>query len=125
MTFKSHTHEFTLYYVFNDESIKHYDGFYCAGGRVVIRNSHLEPKKKFNFFKNINIVFLLSSSYFDNNVNETRDDLTIMPIRTSGGLFDDLSWKDIHFELANQIKIIAKKHEIDIDEEAKKKFGNR
>lgn len=118
--FKIHSHEFMLDYVFNDDTIKHYDGFYCAGGRVVIKNSHLESKKKFNFFKNINILFLLSSSYFDNNVNETRDDLTIMPVRTSEGLFHDLSWKDIHFELANQIKLIAKKHQIDIEEEAKK-----
>ena len=118
--FKIHTHEFMLDYVFNDDTIKHYDGFYCAGGRVVIKNSHLESKKKFNFFKNINILFILSSSYFDNNVNETRDDLTIMPVRTSEGLFHDLSWKDIHFELANQIKSIAKKHQIDIEEEAKK-----
>ncbi len=121
--FKIHTHEFVLDYVFNDETIKHYDGFYCAGGRVVIRNSHLEPKKKFNSFKHIKILFILSSSYFDNNVNETRDDLTIMPVRTSEGLFDDLSWKDIHYELANQIKEIAKKHEIDIDEEAKKSLA--
>lgn len=118
-SFKIHTHEFTLDYVFNDENIKNYDGFYCAGGRVVVRNSHLEGKKKFNSFKNINILFLLSSLYFDNNVNETRDDLTIMPVRTSEGLFHDLSWKDIHNELANQIKEIAKKHEVDIDEEAK------
>ncbi|OHD84296.1 MAG: hypothetical protein A3D90_03160 [Sulfuricurvum sp. RIFCSPHIGHO2_02_FULL_43_9] len=121
--FKIHTHEFILDYVFNDETIKHYDGFYCAGGRAVIRNSNLEAKKKFNFFKNIHILFLLSSNYFDNNVNGTRDDLTIMPIRTNEGLFHDLSWKDIHVELANQIKEIAKKHQIDIDEEAKKSLA--
>lgn len=123
LPFKIHTHEFTLDYVFNDKSIKHYDGFYCAGGRAVIRNSYLEAKKKFNSFKNIKILFLLSSPYFDNNVNETRDDLSIMPVRTNEGLFHDLSWKDIHFELANQIKEIAKKHEIDIDEEAKKSLA--
>jgi len=121
--FEIKTHEFMLDYVFNDNNIKHYDGFYCANDIVVTRNSDLEAKKKFNSFKNINILFLLSSPYFDNNVNETRDDLTIMPIRTSEGLFHDLSWKDIHFELANQIKIIAKKHEIDIDEEAKKSLA--
>lgn len=121
--FKIHTHEFTLDYVFNDETIKHYDGFYCAGGRVVIRNSHLEPKKKFNSFKNIKILFLLSSPYFDNNVNETRDDLTIMPVRTNEGLFHDLSWRDIQLELINQIKEIAKKHDINIDEEAKKSLA--
>ncbi|MDD2830455.1 MAG: ATP-binding protein [Sulfuricurvum sp.] len=123
LPFKIHTHEFTLDYIFEDESIKNYDGFYCAGGRVVIRNSHLESKKKFHFFKNINILFLLSSKYFDNNVNETRDDFSIMPIRTNAGLFHDLSWKDIHEELVKKIKEIAKKHDIDIDEEAKKSLA--
>lgn len=122
--FMVRTHEFTLDYVFNDKTIKNYDGFYCAGGRVVIRNSHLEAKKKFNFFKNIHIVFLLSSKYFDNNVNQTRDDLTIMPKRTTNSdLFGNICWEDIHIELANQIKKIAKKHEIDIDEEAKKNLA--
>lgn len=122
--FMVRTHEFTLDYVFNDKTIKNYDGFYCAGGRVVIRNSHLEAKKKFVFFKNIRILFLLSSDYFDKNVNETRDDLTIMPKRTtSSDLFGNICWEDIHLELANQIKKIAKKHEIDIDGEAKKNLA--
>lgn len=118
--FKINTHEFILDYVFNDENIKHYDGFYCAGGRVVIQNSLLDIKKKFKSFKNINILFLLSSLYFNNNVNETRDDLTINPVRTNIRFFEDLSWKDIHSELSKQIKVIAKEHEIDIEEEAKK-----
>lgn len=120
INFKIRSHEFILDYVFNDNAIKTYDGFYCAGDRVVIRNSHLEAKKKFNFFKNINVLFLLSSKYFNNNVNETRDDLTIMPKRTNEGLFHDLSWQDIHVELANQIKEIARKYKIDIDGESKK-----
>jgi len=121
--FKINTHEFTLDYIFNDTTIKHYDGFYCADNRVVIQNSFLNIKRKFKSFKNINILFLLSSSYFDKNVNETRDDLTINPVRTSIKFFEDLSWKDIHSELSEQIKMIAKEHEIDIDEEAKKSLA--
>ncbi|WP_252970791.1 hypothetical protein [Aliarcobacter cryaerophilus] len=90
----------------------------------MIRNSYLESKKKFNFFKNINILFLLSSKYFDNNVNEIRDNLTIMPKRTTNNdLFSNVSWEDIHYALANQIKEIAKKNNIDIDEESKKSLN--
>ncbi|MCG3655570.1 ATP-binding protein [Aliarcobacter butzleri] len=122
--FKINTHEFILDYVVNDKNIKDYDGFYCANNRVVIKNSYLESKKKFNFFKNINILFLLSSKYFDNNVNETRDDLTIMPKRTiNNDLFGNISWEDIHYQLAIQFKEIAKKKNIDIDGEAKKSLN--
>ena len=122
--FNINTHEFILDYLFNDKNIKDYDGFYCANNRVVIRNSYLESKKKFNFFKNINILFLLSSKYFDNNVNEIRDNLTIMPKRTTNNdLFSNVSWEDIHYALANQIKEIAKKNNIDIDEESKKNLN--
>lgn len=122
--FNINTHEFILDYVFNNKNIKDYDGFYCANNRVVIRNSYLESKKKFNFFKNINILFLLSSKYFDNNVNEIRDNLTIMPKRTTNNdLFSNVSWEDIHYALANQIKEIAKKNNIDIDEESKKNLN--
>ncbi|WP_323588518.1 ATP-binding protein [Aliarcobacter butzleri] len=122
--FKINTHEFILDYVVNDKNIKDYDGFYCANNRVVIKNSYLESKKKFNFFKNINILFLLSSKYFDNNVNETRDDLTIMPKRTiNKDLFGNISWEDIHYQLAIQFKEIAKKKNIDIDGEAKKSLN--
>lgn len=122
--FKINTHEFILDYVVNDKNIKDYDGFYCANNRVVIKNSYLESKKKFNFFKYINILFLLSSKYFDNNVNETRDDLTIMPKRTiNNDLFGNISWEDIHYQLAIQFKEIAKKKNIDIDEEAKKNLN--
>lgn len=113
--FKIHTHDFILDYVFNDDSIKKHDGFYCAGGRVVIKNSLLDTKRKFHAFKDIKILYVLSSKYLDNNVNKTRDNFTIMPILTSASLYDDLSWTDIHSELANQIKLIAKEHQIDIE----------
>ena len=38
------------------------------------------------------------------------------PSRTSVGLYSDLAWKNIHDELANQFKIIAKENDIDIDD---------
>jgi len=117
--FKINTHDFILDYILNDDSIKNYDGFYCAGGRVVIKNSYLDSSKKFRFFKNINILYLLSSNYLNNNVNETRDDFTIYPKQKNDDLFHNLSWSEIQAELKNQVKEIAKENNIDIDELSK------
>ncbi len=113
--FKIQTHNFILDYVIHDDSIKKYDGFYCAGGRVVTKNSLLDTKRKLHAFKDINILYLISSQYLDNSVNKTRDDFTIMPIRKNEDLLHNLSWKEIHSELANQIKEIAREHQIDIE----------
>jgi len=109
-------HKFSLSYVFENEFIKSYDGFYCAGERVVIKNSDLDSKKKLKNFYGMDIIYLLSSKYLDENVNETWDDFNMMPSRISAGLYNDLAWKDIHDELANQLKIIAKEHNIDIED---------
>ena len=113
-------HTFLLSYVFESQYIQSYDGFYCAGNRVVIKNSNLNTDKKLKNFYGMNIVYLLSSKYLDNNVNETRDDFSMMPARTSSDLFNNLSWKDIHIRLAEELKVIAKENNIDIDDIAKK-----
>jgi hypothetical protein len=47
-----------------------------------------------------------------------------MPKKTTNNdLFSNVSWEDIHYALANQIKEIAKKNNIDIDEESKKNLN--
>jgi len=117
--FKIGSYDFNLDYILNDDSVKNYDGFYCAGGRVVVKNSYLESSKKFKFFKKVNILFLLSSSYLDNNVNETRDDFTIYRKRRNDDIFHNLSWMEIQTELKTQIKQIAKDNDIDIDKLSK------
>jgi len=117
--FKIGIHDFNLDYILNDKNIKHYDGFYCAGGRVVTKNSYLESSKKFKFFKDINILYLLSSSYLDTNVNKERDNFTIFPKQRSEDLYHNLSWNEIQTELKNQVKEIAKANDIDIDELSK------
>ncbi len=116
--FTIRSHQFTLNYVLDDTTISIYDGFYCAGNRVVICNSHLDPKKKLHTIKNLNILFLLSGEYLDTNVNETRDDFNIYPVRKSQELYDNLSWIEIQEELVKQIKLIAKEKGIDIDAKA-------
>jgi anti-sigma regulatory factor (Ser/Thr protein kinase) len=113
-------HEFNLAYILNNDTVHITDGYYCAGGRVVIKNSHLDSNKKLKLFKDIKIVYLLSSDYLDNNVNETRDNFTILPKRkNSDDLFHNLSWNEIQTELKNQIKIIAKDNGVDIEKIAK------
>ena len=121
--FKIHQHEFILSYVFESQYIKEYDGFYCAGERVVIKNSNLDSKKRLKNFYGMNIVYLLSSEYLNSNTNETRDDFNMKPSRTLKGLYSDLAWKDIHDELANQFKIIAKENNIDIEELSKERLA--
>ncbi len=119
--FKIRSHEFTLDYVFDSNEVEEYDGYYCAGSRVVIKNSFMDTNKKLKAFNGVKILFLLSSPYFDDNVNDLRDDFTIMPVQTKqGSLMHDTSWKDIREELSNQIKIIAKSNNIDIETIAKK-----
>ena len=107
-------HNFILDYIINDENILT-DGFYCAGQRVVIQNNHLESNKKLQIYKNIKIFYLLSSEYFNNNVNEARDDFSIYPKKKDNDLFNNLSWNEIQSEVKEQIKIISKENGIDID----------
>jgi hypothetical protein len=123
--FTINNHNFVIDYVFNDKNYKFTEGYYCAGDRVVIKNSNLEIKKKLKAFCNINILFLLSSSYLDDNVNATRDDFTIMPKRKSQlSLLHDTSWEDIKIELKNQIREIALENNIDIDEISKNNLND-
>lgn len=108
-------HEFKLSYILDFNA----DGYYCAGNRVVIKNSELESNKKFRFFKDVNILYLLSSPYLDSSANDTRDDFNIYPKQKRQDLFHNLSWQEIQNGLKEQIKIIAKENNIEIDKLAK------
>ncbi len=112
--FKINSHEFIISYLFNHDKFYN-EGYYCAGHRVVKKNSELENKKKFKFFKDFKFLFLLESSYLDNNVNDTRDNFTIYPKKKEQVMFHNLSWEDIHEELRRQIQIIAKENGIDVE----------
>jgi len=110
---------FKLSYIINSENINNHDGYYCADNRVVIKNSQLEPKKRFNCFHGVNILFLLSSEYFDQNVNDERDDFNIKPIQKNSDLYSNLSWIDIHSKLSSKVREVCLKKGIDVDKEAK------
>jgi len=109
--FKIGSHEFKLSYILDFNA----DGYYCAGNRVVIKNSELENSKKFKFFQGVNILYLLSSDYLDKSVNNTRDDFNIYPKQKNQDLFNSLSWREIQNEVKEQIKSIAKENNIEID----------
>jgi len=122
-TFKIKTHEFTIYYAL--DNIEQQEGYYCAGGRVVKKNSELNSDKKLKIFKNLKIAYLIHSTYLDDNVlADTRDDFTIYPKRkNSDDLLHSLAWEDIQDEVRNQIKIVAEESGMDIDEMAKKNLA--
>jgi len=105
------SHKFKLSYILDFNA----DGYYCAGNRVVIKNSELENSKKFKFFQGVNILYLLSSDYLDKSVNNTRDDFNIYPKQKNQDLFNSLSWREIQNEVKEQIKTIAKENNIEID----------
>ena len=105
------THRFKLSYIFDFNS----DGYYCAGNRVVIKNSELESNKKFRFFKDVNILYLLSSPYLDISANDTRDDFNIYPKKKRQDLLHSLSWQEIQQGIKEQVKIIARENNIEID----------
>ena len=122
-TFKIKTHEFIIYYAL--DNIEQQEGYYCAGGRVVKKNSELNSDKKLKIFKNLKIAYLIHSTYLDDNVlADTRDDFTIYPKRkNSDDLLHSLAWEDIQDEVRNQIKIVAEESGMDIDEMAKKNLA--
>jgi len=123
-SFKVGKHDFNIDYVLNDENIKNYDGFYCAGDRVVIKNSELDSKIKLKAFKDVKIFYIISSEYFNQNVTDERDDFKIKPVQKNQDLFHSLSWKEIMSALTEKIKAICKNNKIDIDEIAKKNLLN-
>jgi len=109
-------HDFKIYYAL--DGVQNNEGYYCAGGRVVKKNSELSSDKKLRIFQVIDIVYLVSSSYLDDNVvKETRDDFTIYPKRKKqDDLLHSLSWEDIQETIRNEIKEIAKENGINIDD---------
>lgn len=107
-------HEFNLSYTLNPHMDK-YDGYYCAGGRVVIMNSQLDAKKKWRKLTGFNISFLLTSDYFTHKVNDVRGDFNIKPRQANHSILNELSWEDINEGLTNQIKVIAKEHDINLE----------
>jgi len=115
-TFQIDNHGFTINYVLDAYNNQKNNGFYCADNRVVFKNNK-DNKTRLKSFGNVNIIFLLSSDYFDNTVNETRDDFSINPRRT-GKLFGDLSWEDILLGLSEILKEILLENDIDIDKQS-------
>lgn len=119
--FKIKSHEFSLRYIIDSDKITKNDGFYCANNRVVVKNSDLDSRTKLKAFKNVPILYLLSSEYLDRNVNDERDNFRINPQRINqDDLFGNLSWTDIQDALAERLREILLENNIDINEDAKK-----
>ena len=112
-------HTFKISYLLNDPDYTSGDGAYCAGGRVVSFNSQMESIKRFKAFKGVNFFYLLSAKYFDENLNDERDELTINAKRKSQKDWHSaLSWEDIHSSLGEEIKNICLENGINISEQS-------
>ena len=118
--FKLRNHTFSVSYILNHYQRAKHNGFYCAHGRVVIKNNK-DNKPKLKAFHNINILFLLSSDYLDKKVNETRDDFDIYP-KQKNSLFDELSWDDLQDALSDKLLTILQENNIDIKAQAQKEL---
>ena len=118
--FTINRHKFIINYIFNDKNLPN-EGYYCAGKRVVKRNSDLGQDKRLKLFKQFSIFYLLESDYLDRNVkSDTRDDFIIYPKRkNSQDLFANISWEEINERLNSIIREIAKENGIDLEELAK------
>lgn len=118
--FTINRHDFTLSYVFDDEKLPN-EGYFCAGKRVVKRNSELDTNRKVKLFKQFKILFLIESEYLDNNVRiDTRDDFTIYPKRKKDkDLYSNISWEEIIEKVRYEIQQIAKENGVDIKKIAK------
>jgi hypothetical protein len=120
--FNINKHEFTIDYVLGYYKKQKNNGFYCADGRVVIKNNK-DDKKRLKSFIDVNILFLLSSKYFDSKVIDTRDDFAIHP-KQKNSMFDELSWDDIQKKLSQKLKQILLDNNIDIEKKAKDELNS-
>ncbi|RDU59301.1 ATP-binding protein [Helicobacter marmotae] len=118
--FKIRSYSFALSYLFGENDFKN-EGFYVANNRVVVKNSELEQDRKYDLpsEKDLKIFYILESDYFDNNVNDERNELQIYPKQKNSLEFQDLSWSEIYSELENQLKVIYKEHNFDVENRIK------
>ncbi|STQ85763.1 ATPase [Helicobacter muridarum] len=118
--FKIKNYSFSISYLFGENDFKN-EGFYVANNRVVIKNSDLDQESKYNLpkEKDLRIFYILESDYFDKNVNDERNELQIYPKRRNSLEFEDLNWNEIYDELENQLKVIYREHNFDIENKIK------
>lgn len=119
--FELKTCEFTIDYVLGHYKKQKNDGFYCADNRVVIKNNK-DEKSRLRSFKDVNILFLLSSEYLNEKVNDTRDDFLIHH-KQKNSVLDDLSWADIQEELSKKLKKVLLNNGIDVEKKAKEELN--
>lgn len=94
----NHTYNFTLHYKISDNPGELYS-FYCANNRTVSEFS--EKDLRISLPKGYSGFMLLESKYFDQRVNNERNDFDIFPVKID--VFSTLSWEIINDSLKNLI----------------------
>ena len=93
--------EFVLHYSIVEKEQKKLQGFYCANHRSVCR---FEDKKlAVNPVEGHQIVFLLTSVFLNDKVDDERNDFEISPNQAEHNLFGDFSWEMINEKLSEKI----------------------
>ena len=96
-------YSFTLYYTIS-ETTGSFNAFHCANKRTVCKFS--DHELKISLPDNYMAYFLLESEYFDQSINNERNNFDIFPIKTD--LYHFLSWEMINSELKNIISTLVK-----------------
>ena len=122
--YKDGTHKFNLlYYIKDCKSGGFTKTSYCANEREVCE--FFKSDDGFKLYKNDEkkIYLLLTSSYFDDNVNNSRDDFNIMPKRVD--LIYPVNFEMIDDKLKQAISELFKKNDINTNNKIQKQIKEK
>ncbi len=114
--------EFILNYSIEELSLKDLNkmrGFYCANSRTVCRFKDKNKNFSINPIDECQIIFLLSSDFLDDKVDNERNDFSMNPNQAKDTLFGDFSWEMINQGLDQEIATILKEKFPELEDEYK------
>ncbi|MDD3923175.1 MAG: ATP-binding protein [Endomicrobiaceae bacterium] len=108
---------FDLYYNFIDDKKNRHTLFYCADGRTVMQFP--EDIRFKNFKDGSSSMFLLTSKYFDERINDVRNEFTFDFKENNPNLTNPLPMPKINIELKNKVDSILIKRYPNLKDENK------
>jgi hypothetical protein len=101
--------KFDLYYNFIEDRRNKHTLFYCADGRTV--KQFPEDIKFKNFADSASSIFLLTSKYFDERINDVRNEFTFDFKENNPDIANPIPMPKINIELKNRVdNILVKKY---------------
>ena len=106
---KQQKYEFNLYYKFSDDSKNIHKLHYCADGRTVL--DFPKSIQFSNLTDNASVTMLLASSYFDDRINNERNEFTFDPKENNPTIDNPLPLPKINIVLKERVdNIILKRY---------------